>query len=64
MVLRFALAAELERLGAHDACFIAENVPSGMTSSWSLRGAWGVAQAEATTGLAGENILEVGLMDG
>jgi anaerobic selenocysteine-containing dehydrogenase len=55
VVLAFALAAELERIGAHDARFIAENVLGYDEFMVSAR-AWGVAQAEATTGLAGEDI--------
>ena len=55
VVLAFALAAELERLGAHDARFIAENVLGYDEFMVSAR-AWGVAQAEETTGLAGEDI--------
>ena len=55
VVLAFALAAELERLGAHNARFIADHV-LGYDEFMAAARVWNIAQAAQTTGLAGEDI--------
>ena len=55
VVLGFALAAELERLGAHDRSFIAEHV-SGYDEYMALAREWPMAKAGETCGISVEQI--------
>ncbi|HUH85186.1 MAG TPA: molybdopterin-dependent oxidoreductase [Stellaceae bacterium] len=55
VVLGFALAVELERLGAHDRRFIAEHV-AGYEEFMVLARAWPADTAAATCGVAAEDI--------
>jgi anaerobic selenocysteine-containing dehydrogenase len=55
VVLAFALAAELERLGAHDQAFIAANV-RGYDEFMAVARAWPVERAAQTCGLAPQDI--------
>src|SRR5215468_7321008 len=55
VVLAFALAAELERLGAHDQAFIAANV-RGYDEFMALARAWPLERASQTCGLASQHV--------
>ncbi len=55
VVLGFALAAELERLGAHDRSFIADHI-SGYDEYMALAREWPVARAASVCGIQGEQI--------
>ena len=55
VVLAFALAAELERLGAHDQAFIAANV-HGYDEFMAIARAWPIERAALTCGLAAPDI--------
>ncbi|MFO0995425.1 MAG: molybdopterin-dependent oxidoreductase [Alphaproteobacteria bacterium] len=55
VVLGFALAAELERLGAHDRRFIDEHV-SGYDEFMALARVWTFEKAAETCGIEGEDI--------
>jgi anaerobic selenocysteine-containing dehydrogenase len=55
VVLGFALALELERLGAHDRAFIATNI-HGYDEYMAASRAWPVARAAATCGIPAEQI--------
>src|SRR5262249_15977909 len=60
VVLAFALAAELERLGAHDQAFIAGNV-RGYGEFMAGARAWPVERAAQTCGLAPQSIRRLAL---
>ncbi|MGE0767356.1 MAG: molybdopterin-dependent oxidoreductase [Hyphomicrobiaceae bacterium] len=58
VVLGFALASELERMGAHDHAFIATNV-HGYDEYMAAARAWTVEQAAAVCGVAIDDIREL-----
>jgi anaerobic selenocysteine-containing dehydrogenase len=58
VVLGFALAAELERLGAHNAAFIAANV-HGYDEFMALARPWTIARAAEECGLAADHIRQL-----
>ena len=61
VVLGFALALELERIGAHDQAFIAANV-TGYDEYMQAVRAWPVARAAETCGIPAEQIITLAAM--